>query len=162
MKILRNLLAVVGLVSILLAIVVVCWWNGVFTSSSPADLGPKPVKNPPRTHIAHHALGEADEIVFQDENYDGFFGDGGGTFIVKLDQPLDYSADAWHPISQYPDEFESFAPMGDSVHVRNVFKSPGSLWCVIQLKRSGEHLSNLVVAFYDPQTRIVIERIFNT
>ena len=162
MKWIRNLLAVVGFISILLAVFVVCWWNGLFSSSSPGDLGPQPVENPTRTHIAHHTLTEGDEIVFQNENYDGFFGDGGGTIVVKLAQPLDYLNEAWHPISEYPEEFEDFAPIGDGDHARNIFESPDALRCVIQLKRSGQHLSNLVVAFYDPKIRIVIERIFHT
>ncbi|MEM9283814.1 MAG: hypothetical protein AAGA96_18485 [Verrucomicrobiota bacterium] len=162
MKWVRNFLAVVGFLSIVLTVLAVCWWNGFFASSSQNSQETQFVENPSRSKVAHHTLTEADEIIFQGETYDDFFGDGGGTVIVRLAAPLDYSSDAWHPIADYPQEFLTFAPMGDGEHSRSIFESPDALWSVIHLKRSGERISNLVVAFYDPQSRIIIERIFHT
>ncbi|MDF1814109.1 MAG: hypothetical protein P1V20_18030 [Verrucomicrobiales bacterium] len=164
MNIVRKILATVGVISLLILGIGICWWNGILNPLASADIGPKPIENPERTHIAHHQLTTGDEIIFQGETFDGFLGDGGGTVVVKLAQPLEYSIDAWHPIAEYPAEFGNFLPaLQDSDNlVSGTIGSNHTVWCVTQLQRSGEHISNLVVAFYNPETLIVIERILHT
>lgn len=162
MKVIRNLLAIIGFISLLFFALGVCWWNGILNPFKSADLGPQPVENPERTHVAHHNLIDGDEIIFQGETYDGFFGDGGGTVIAKLAQPLQYSSSAWRPMSEYPSEFREFFPASDDEFIQSMFESPKAIWCVMHLQRSGERISNLVVAYYNPDTQILIEHIIHT
>ena len=131
-----------------------------FPSSAPS-IGFEPIKNPERTHIAHHKITGIDELIFQHELYDGFFGDGSGTVVVKLAKPLQYSIDSWLPISQCPKELIDLAST-ENEHFQETIKSPNSVWCIIHLKRNAEHISNLVLACYNPENQILIERIIHT
>lgn len=105
-----------------------------------------------------------DEIVFQDEHYDGFFGDGGGVVVARLAHPLEYETDSWTSINNLPDEFKSvlkYRVMGDE-YLQSVLQDDEAIWCLSKLQRNGEHISNIVLFFYRPSNRTVIEWILHT
>ena len=164
MRLAKNILALFGAISLTVTILLVCWWNGYFGGnlSFPVEME----KNPERMHIAHVELTEADKIIFQDEIYDGFFGDGGGIVVAKLAIPLKYNPDAWAPIDRLPDEFKSIIGSSTSTsggeYLRSVLQDLETVWCLSKLQRNGEHISNIVLFFYKPSDRIVLEWIQHT
>lgn len=163
MKVIKNLFAIFGALSMLAIVLAFCWWKGFLGSS--ADLDFKLEENPKRTHIAHVALTAEDVIVFQDETYDGFFGDGGGVVVARLAKPMEFDRASWSPINQFPDEYRSLlssiSTRGDE-YLQPTLQDSETVWCLSQLQRNGENISNIVLFFYKPGDKIVIEWILHT
>ncbi len=164
----RNILATIGGVFVVLIIVLIAWWKFSFSASSASDSNsiftPEITVNPTRTHVAHHELTDKDEILYQREEYVALLGDGGGYVATKLNEPLEYSTEAWFPLSQMPKEYLSFiSPNNEgSEDLNRAINAPKAIWCVLNLTRSGEHISNIVLAVYDPDSRILFEYISRT
>lgn len=162
MKVAKNILAVIGALSLVVIVIAICWWNGLF--AAPLELDFEPVENPPRTRVAHVDLSPDDQIILQNENYDGFFGDGGGVVAARLAHPITYDSESWASIANLPAEFRSFLGSTErgGEYLDTLLNDSETIWCISKLQRNGEHISNLVLFFYQPSEQIVLEWIVHT
>lgn len=162
MKIVKNILAVIGAIYLVATFLAMCWWNGFI--GTPLELDLEPEKNPARTRIGHLQLSPDDKIIFQDENYDGFFGDGGGVVVAKLGRPMTYDPESWVSIEKLPPEIRAFLGFTNkgAEHLEPVLHDPETIWCLSKLQRNGEHISNIVLFFYRPSEQTMLEWILHT
>jgi hypothetical protein len=120
--------------------------------------------NPERSRVADIDLKPDDRIVFQDERYDGFFGDGGGVVVASLSSPGSFAPPAWVAISELPAEFRDLLTSRDvgSEHVQAMLAERSTLWSLSRLQRNGGTISNLVIFLYDPVSKTILEWIKHT
>lgn len=162
MKIVKNILAGIGALYLVATVLAICWWNGFV--ATPWELDFEPVENPERTRVAHLELSPDDKIIFQDETYDGFFGDGGGVVVAKLGNPLTYDPESWASIEKLPAEIRAFlgSTTKGAEYLDPVLHDPEAIWCLSNLQRNGEHISNIVLFIYRPGEQTLLEWALHT